>query len=130
MPALVLVVDDARDARRYYRAFLVGRGYRVITARDGEMGVRLARRRHPNLIVMDLSMPRLDGIEASRLLRADETTRGIPIIAVSGWGWTSVARIAAQAGFTAFLTKPCPGSDLATMVDQVLLSASNSCQRA
>jgi two-component system cell cycle response regulator DivK len=126
---LVLIVDDARDARRYYRNFLVERGYRVITAPDGETGVRRARRRLPDLIVMDLSMPGIDGIEASRLLRADPATRGIPIIAVSGYG-TLVARLAAQAGFTAFLTKPCPSSDLLAAVDQVLFSASSSAQRA
>jgi CheY-like chemotaxis protein len=129
MAPLILVVDDARDTRRYYRAFLIGRGYRVITARDGDSAVRLALRRRPDAIVMDLAMPSVDGIEASRRLRADERTRAIPIVAVTGYGWKTVARIAAQAGFTTFVTKPCASIDLCEAVDQVLLSASSSCQR-
>jgi two-component system, cell cycle response regulator DivK len=117
---LVLLVDDSREARRYYRAFLIQRGYRVITARDGQAALRLAMRRRPDVIVMDLAMPTLDGIEASRELRSDERTRHIPIVAVTGYGWKTVARIAAQAGFAAFVTKPCASIDLVTTVDQVL----------
>lgn len=120
---MVLIVDDARDARRYYRAFLIGRGYRVITARDGESAVRLALRRRPDVIVMDLALPVIDGIEASRRLHGDPRTSGIPIIAVTGYGWKTVARIAAQAGFAAFVTKPCASIDLVSTVDQVLTSA-------
>jgi len=135
MNPLVLVVDDVRETRRFYRAFLIGRGYRVITARDGEVAVRLAVRRRPDVIVMDLAMPQVDGFEAARRLHADERTRAIPIVAVTGYGGKTVARIAAQAGIIAFVTKPCASIDLVNTVDAVLqsaqdLSASSSCQRA
>jgi two-component system, cell cycle response regulator DivK len=117
---LVLLVDDNQDARRCYRASLIQRGYRVATAHNGVAGVRTALRRRPDVIVMDLLMPDLDGIEATRQLREDERTREIPVVAVTGYGWKTVARVAAQAGFVAFLTKPCAGIELVTTLDQVL----------
>ena len=130
MAALILLADDSEDTRRFYRGFLIRRGYRVVTAHDGESAVRIAFRRRPDVIVMDLAMPSLDGIEATRKLRADERTRDIPIVAVTGYGWKTVARIAAQAGFAAFVTKPCASIDLVDTVDQVLARIdSNSCQR-
>jgi two-component system cell cycle response regulator len=122
MPHTILVVDDMRETRRFYRAFLICRGYKVITARDGATALRVAQRRRPDLIVMDLAMPDIDGIEAARRLRADERTRQIPIVAVTGYGWKTVARIAAQVGFAAFVIKPCASIDLVTTVDQVLHS--------
>jgi CheY-like chemotaxis protein len=131
MAALILLADDSEDTRNFYRGFLMRRGYRVVTAPDGEMAVRIALRRHPDVIVMDLAMPTLDGLEATRKLRADERTRDIPIVAVTGYGWKTVARIAAQAGFAAFITKPCASIDLVDTVDQVLARIdSRSCQRA
>jgi CheY-like chemotaxis protein len=120
MPPLVLLVDDSPDVRRFYREFLVHRGYRVITAATGTRALRAATRLRPDVIVMDLAMPDLDGIEATRRLRRDERTRDIPIVAVTGYGWKTVARIAAQVGFAAFVTKPCASIDLVTTVDQVL----------
>ena len=115
-----MLVDDSGDARKYYRAFLLRRGYRVATAANGAAAVRTAIRRRPDVIVMDLAMPDVDGIEATRQLRSDERTRAIPVVAVTGYGWKTVARIAAQVGFAAFVTKPCASIDLVTTVDQVL----------
>jgi CheY-like chemotaxis protein len=127
---LVLLVDDAEDTRTFYRDFLIHRGYRVLTAANGAEAVELALLRLPDVIVMDLQMPDLDGIEATRQLRKDPRTRGIPVVAVTGHAWKTVARVAAQAGFAAFVTKPCASIDLVTTVDQVLLAQSERASRA
>jgi len=119
---LVLLVEDSDDTRHYYRDFLNHRGYRVLAEASAEAALQVARRRHPDVIVMDLQMPGLDGIEATRQLRQDPLTRDIPVVAVTGYGWKTVARIAAQVGFAAFVTKPCASIDLVTTVDQVLLA--------
>src|SRR3954451_15767588 len=79
----VLVVDDDRDARAMYRMYLEHAGCRVRTARDGHAAISKANSWTPDVIVMDLAMPRLDGWTASRWLKASPTTKHIPIIALS-----------------------------------------------
>lgn len=100
----VLLVDDHEDSRIIYRTVLVHAGFSVVECTDGESAVRSARRDSPDLILMDLSLPVLDGWEATRILKADERTRHIPVVAL-----TANALLSDRArclSFDGFLTKP------------------------
>jgi CheY-like chemotaxis protein len=102
---LVLIVDDDRDARAMYREYLRHTGCKVRTARDGSMAIDQVRRCAPDVIVMDLAMPHLDGWTASTWLKSSPATRHIPSIALSA---RPRARESARAaGCDAFLAKPC-----------------------
>jgi two-component system, cell cycle response regulator DivK len=102
---VVLVVDDDLDARLIYRHYLTVMGCCVYTARDGLIGVEMAKRRKPDVIVMDLAMPRLDGWAATAELKDSPLTRSIPIIVLSA---VSTSRSEARAaGCDGFLAKPC-----------------------
>jgi two-component system, cell cycle response regulator DivK len=80
---LILVVEDNDKNRKLVRDVLTFKGYEIIEAETGEEGVRLAQERHPSLVLMDIRLPGIDGIEALRQLRAEQTTRGIPIMAMT-----------------------------------------------
>ncbi len=104
---LVLVVEDYQDAREMYAAYLQFSGYRVAEASNGLEAVEKARELLPAIILMDLALPKMDGWEATRLLKADERTRHIPIVALTGHALAGHAEGARQAGCDAFVTKPC-----------------------
>jgi CheY-like chemotaxis protein len=104
-PIDVLIVDDDRDARTMYRAYLEHEGCTVRTASDGRSAIDEANLRPPDVIVMDLVMPRFDGWTASKRLKGTPSTAHIPIIALSG---LPTSREEARAiGCDAFLAKPC-----------------------
>ncbi len=103
---LVLVVEDNDKNRKLVRDVLMHRGYEVIEAETGEDGVRLAKERRPRLILMDIQLPGIDGIEALRQLRADEATRGIPVIAVTASALDRDRRKIMAAGFDGYQGKP------------------------
>jgi two-component system cell cycle response regulator DivK len=86
MPKTVLIIEDDPDTRTIYSSALGDRGYNVLTATQGAEGVHIARRARPELILMDIRMPVLDGWGAARYLRADSATRHIPICAISAYG--------------------------------------------
>jgi CheY-like chemotaxis protein len=102
---VVLIVDDDFDARFMYRRYLIGMGCTVHTARNGFIGVARAKSRKPDVIVMDLAMPRLDGFGATTALRSAPVTREIPIIALSALPFSRTE--ARAAGCDGFLAKPC-----------------------
>lgn len=102
----VLLVEDNEDNLVVYRTILEHVGYRVIEARDGEEGVKRAKDQHPNLILMDISIPKIDGWEATQRLKADETTRDIPIIALTAHALEEDRQKALQAGCDGYLAKP------------------------
>jgi two-component system cell cycle response regulator DivK len=102
---VVLVVDDDLDARLIYRHYLTVMGCQVYTARDGLIGVQLAKRKKPDVIVMDLSMPRLNGWAATAQLKESPVTNTIPIIVLSAL--PSSRNEAQAAGCDGFLAKPC-----------------------
>ena len=103
---LVLVVDDYKDNREMYAEYIRMSGIAVETAADGFEGIEKAILLQPDAIVMDLSMPHLDGFETLRVLRGHERTRRIPVLALTGAMLESEAR-AGDEGFCAFLRKPC-----------------------
>ena len=117
---LVLVVDDFHDNREMYTQYLSFAGYRVAEAVDGEDALAKARSLLPDVIVMDLSLPRLDGWEATRRLKKDPLTQAIPVIALTGHALAGHAEVAMGAGCDAFVTKPCVPSELETRVREML----------
>ena len=102
----VLLVEDNEDNLIVYRTILDHVGYRVIEARDGEEGVARARADQPDLILMDVSLPKMDGWEATRRIKADSETRRIPIIAVTAHALDDDREKATQVGCDGYLAKP------------------------
>jgi CheY-like chemotaxis protein len=109
---LVLVVDDYPDAREMYAEWLRVCGYRVAAAGTVGAALDVALRDAPAAILMDLSLPGVDGFEATRQLKADPRTRHIPVLALSGHVGADTARRAIAAGCDAFLVKPTPVQDV------------------
>src|SRR3984893_3308327 len=104
--ALILVVEDHEKNRKLVRDVLTFKGYEVIEAETGEEGVRLALERRPRLVLMDIRLPGIDGVEALRRMRADATTRGIPIMAITASVMTEDRQKIMDAGFDAYQSKP------------------------
>jgi len=113
---LVLLVDDYADAREMYAELLQLSGFRVAQAADGEDALRQASALVPDLILMDLSLPGLDGREATRRLKASPRTAGIPVAILSGMP-TELVR---AAGADACMTKPCSPEALVAEVQRLL----------
>lgn len=102
----ILLVEDNEDNLVVYRTILEHVGYRVIEARDGEEGVKNAREQMPDLILMDISIPKMDGWQATQTLKGDEKTRPIPIIALTAHALEEDRQKAVQAGCDGYLAKP------------------------
>lgn len=116
----ILLVDDVEDNRRIYATFLRARAFDVTVAADGQQALAKARALLPDVIVMDLAIPGIDGWEATRRLKGDRRTQGIPVIALTGYVLTGAREAAQQAGCSVFLTKPCLPDDLVRAIQQVL----------
>jgi two-component system cell cycle response regulator DivK len=119
---LILVVEDFDDAREMYRDYLEFAGFRVETARDGREAIEKARALQPDLILMDLSLPGIDGWEATRLLKAAPETRQIIIIALSAHALATEGERARAAGCDGFIAKPCLPPDLVHEITKYLKS--------
>jgi CheY-like chemotaxis protein len=104
---LVLVVDDFEDNRAMYVEYLEFQGFRVAEAVNGEEAVEQATKLKPALVVMDLSLPVMDGWEATRRLKANPKTKDIVVIALTGHAEASHAKKALDAGCDDFVAKPC-----------------------
>ncbi len=102
----ILLVEDNEDNLVVYRTILEHVGYAVIEARDGEEGVSQAREHHPDLILMDISIPKMDGWEATQRLKSEDGTRSIPIIALTAHALEEDRQKAVQAGCDGYLAKP------------------------
>lgn len=118
--ALVLIVDDGADNRAMYRSHLEHAGFRVVEASDATQGIAMARELMPAIVVMDLSMPDVDGWEATRLLKSDPATRRIGIVALSAFHEPDSRRRARDAGADFFLAKPCLARELALHVSECI----------
>ena len=117
---LILVVDDYQDAREMYAEYLQFSGFRVAEARNGNEAVAQAFALRPDLILMDLSLPGMDGWEATKLLKADERTKHIPVVALTGHALAGASEGARKAGCDSFVTKPCLPDDLVVEVRRML----------
>jgi two-component system, cell cycle response regulator DivK len=123
---LVLVVDDYADARAMYAAWLQVSGYRVAEASTAADALALARAEPPAAILMDLSLPGVDGIEATRQLKTDARTRHVPVVAITGHVEAHVAEAAAAAGCDAFIVKPSPPPDVVQAIASLIAAGAPS----
>jgi len=117
---LVLLVDDFDDAREMYLEYFKYSGFRTEEARNGEEALKKAVELLPDAILMDLSMPLIDGWEATRRLKADPRTHHIPVMALTGHALAGQAQGARDVGCDAFVTKPCLPADLLAAVRKML----------
>jgi two-component system, cell cycle response regulator DivK len=109
---LVLIIDDSMHTRDLYREYLTFRGLGVVTAAEAEAGVAMAHTLEPDVIVMDLAMPGLNGITATHRLKQHPRTRRIPVIVLTGYAFRAIEQGALEAGADVFLTKPCLPEEL------------------
>jgi two-component system cell cycle response regulator DivK len=112
----VLVVDDHEDSRLLIRYLLEQKGWRVIEAADGLEAVETARGAHPDLILMDVGLPLLDGLSATRRIREDVEMRSVPIVAVSGYAMAEDRARALAAGCDGYIPKPIDFDELYHLV--------------
>ena len=117
---LILVVEDDDKSRKLVRDLLTVKGYEIIEAGTGEEGVDLAQKRGPNLILMDIRLPGIDGIQALERLRAEVATREIPVMAITASVMASDRQRVLDAGFSAFQSKPINVKDFLAAVEQLL----------
>lgn len=119
-PPLVLVVDDYADARAMYAAWLEVSGFRVAEAATAAEALALAEAEPPAAILMDLSLPGLDGLEATRRLKAHPRTAAVPVLAITGHVESRVSEAARAAGCDAFIVKPSPAEDVVAAVARLV----------
>ena len=116
----VLLVDDYPDAREMYTEYLEFSGYEVIGAGNGLEALQRAVDASPDIILMDLSLPVMDGWEATRRLKADQRTASIPVVALTGHALAGISEGAKKAGCDAFVTKPCLPEDLVREIKRIV----------
>jgi CheY-like chemotaxis protein len=124
----ILLVEDHEDNRIVYRTVLEHFGYTVLEAHDGEEGVRRAREDRPDLVLMDISIPKLDGWEATRALKSDPATARIPVIALTAHALPEDRARATEAGCDGYLAKPVEPRRVVEEVRRVLDGGSNPAQ--
>jgi len=103
---LILVVDDSADNLAVISLNLQYQGYHVVTAGNGEDAINVATQTNPNLILMDINLPGLDGLAATRRIREHEGLRDVPVVAITAFGTEGFQRAAYDAGVSGYLTKP------------------------
>ncbi len=123
---VVLLVDDYPDAREMYAEYLEFSGFDIVQAGNGAEAIERALNSEPDVILMDLSLPIMDGWEATRRLKADARTQHIPVLAVTGHALTGISEEARKAGCDGFITKPCLPEDLVKEIRKALGSGDAS----
>ena len=121
--ALILIVDDYEDNRDMYSQYLQFTGLRVAEAANGKEALAKTAELMPDLIVMDLSLPGVDGWQATRIIKQDPKTRDILVLALTGHALEGASEGAREAGCDAFLTKPCLPEDLHREIQRMLRAA-------
>ena len=115
----ILIADDTTDTREFYAEYLRTRGFIVVTAADGTAAVHVALEHIPDVIVMDLAMPQIDGLTATRKIKQDPRMRRTRVILLTGYPMDSVARQVSEAGIDRYLTKPCLPEELQRHVNEL-----------
>ena len=117
----VLIVEDSDDARFFMRLELEQLGYRIVEAENGQKAVEVAMREQPDIILMDLSLPIMDGIAATEKIRASDGLSKVPVIAVTAHQETDFREGAKAAGFDAYVTKPIDMPWLSELIQGLLV---------
>jgi len=125
---LILVAEDNADNRDMLARRLTRRGFEVMLAEDGEAALAQVRSRRPDIVLMDVSMPVMSGLDATRALRADPKTRDLKIIALTAHAMASAREECLSAGCDAFATKPVDFQSLTALIDSMLPAAQGSGQ--
>jgi len=125
-PPKILLVEDFDDTRLMMRLWLQRKGYRVIEADTGEEAVTVAQREHPDLIIMDMMMPGMNGLDATQEIRQDQTLRRTPIVAVSAYGVDEYRRLALDAGCNEYVSTPFDPAALAEIIASLLAAQVSS----
>jgi CheY-like chemotaxis protein len=125
----VLLVDDYPDAREMYAEYLEFSGFEVVEAENGMEALQRAVETTPDIILMDLSLPVMDGWEATRRLKADKRTAPIPVVALTGHALAGISEGAKRAGCDAFVTKPCLPEDLVKEIRRILDAQASSTKK-
>jgi CheY-like chemotaxis protein len=126
---LLLIVEDFEELYELYSDFLAGAGFAVEGSNNGVEAVEEARRSRPDLILMDLALPRMSGWEAIKRIRTEAETRHIPIIALTGHVQQRFGELARQAGADIVLLKPCPLNHLLGEIERLLRTPTRHIQR-
>lgn len=116
----ILIVEDDPETRQFYSAALARAGFRVDQAHNGHQALEKALKSPPDLVLTDIAVPGIDGIELCRRLRADERTRAIPLLAITGYGDRHYLDRVRIAGADQVLTKPCDAELLVTEARRLL----------
>lgn len=122
MSKRILVIEDHAENRRILRDLLISIGYEMLEATTAEAGIALADQHRPDLILMDIQLPGLDGYEATRRIKADSTLRTIPIIAVTSYALSGDDAKALEAGCDAYVSKPFKPRELIAVIQRYLQS--------
>jgi two-component system alkaline phosphatase synthesis response regulator PhoP len=115
----VLIVDDEPNVRRLSRAIL-SKNFDVVEAEDGKQAIEIANTQQPDVILMDMMMPRMDGLTACHVIKNDPATKSIPVIMVTAIGFELNIKLSQQMGATGYVTKPFTPNDLLDKIMQVL----------
>ena len=110
--ATVLIVEDQIELRAIHSTYLQREGFRVLSAGDGDSALEIARAQHPDVIVLDQSLPRRSGVEVARALQQDPNMSEIPIVMMTALAYGAIGQKARDAGCVGFLSKPCLPSRL------------------
>ncbi len=117
---LILIVEDNEKNRKLVRDVFQVKGYKTIESETAEEGIRMAQESQPALILMDIQLPGIDGLTALKQLRADEKTKGIPVIAVTASAMTNKREQMLAEGFDGYQTKPLSINEFLAEVERVL----------
>ena len=116
----ILLVEDFDDTRLMMKLWLVKNGYRVLEAETGEEAISVARRELPDLIIMDVMMPGMNGLDATQRIREYQPLRRVPIVAVSAYGADEYRSIAIEAGCNEYVSTPFEPDALAELIETLL----------
>ena len=116
----ILYVEDNEMNRKIVRDLLKRTSYELVEAHDGEAGIAVALERRPDLILMDIQLPKISGMDATRRLRAESVTAKTPIVAITSFALSGDQQKAMEAGATAYLAKPYSPFDLLKLIRQLL----------
>ena len=120
MPKVILVVEDDPKSLKLTRDLLQASGYTTIEAIDGEQGVELAKAKKPDLILMDILMPKMDGYAACHAIKKDKATREIPVVMLTAMGYELNKELAKRLGAGGYITKPFSRQELLDVINQFL----------